>query len=370
MPAVGGPTVGPMARRPSAKTQAAPPPPAADALPTLDDVLGHAGAVDFLRRTLAAARVPQAWMFTGPPGVGKRTLAEAFARALLTPSDGGSAGDEARSLLDAGTHPDLVLVSRELASYSGDARMRDRKQRTIPLDLLREFFDPAIARTASLGGGQASKVAIIDEAHLLASEGQNHLLKTLEEPPPRTVIILVADRPHDLLPTIHSRCQRLTLRPLDAEAMDAWLARAGVGDERDRALLRDAADGAPGMARLMHQSGATGWGERLGPLLDAAADARDGGELADACVELASDWAQSWVKAHPAASKESANRTAHGLVLRVVAAWGRRRLWSGVDGPEAIEALADCHDLLERDVHPRFAYETLAGRLALATPAR
>lgn len=338
---------------------------------SLDDLLGQDEAVAFLRKTLAAGRVPHAWMFQGPPGVGKRTLALAFAAALLTP-DAGPDRDEAQDLLQGGAHPDLTLISKELASYSDDAELRKKKQRTISIDVLKEFFDPAVARTSSLPGGQAAKVCIIDEAHLLAREGQNHLLKTLEEPPPRTVIILVADRPHDLLPTIHSRCQRLRLGPVDTNAMRAWLDRQGAIGDAERSTVLYLADGSPGMAELMLNTGVVAWPDRLVPLAKAAAAGNDDGSLADACAKLASEWSEAWVKAHPAASKDAANRTAHGLALGVIATSARRELRNGTLGPEALEAIAACSSLLARDVQPKFAYEVLAERLAesAAMPAR
>lgn len=342
---------------------------------SLDDVLGHDDAVAFLRKTLEAGRLPHAWMFQGPPGVGKRTLALAFGAALLTPASGPER-EEAEELLAAGAHPDLTLITKELASYSEESELRKKKQRNIPIDLLREFFDPAVARTSNLPGGLAAKVCVIDEAQLLAREGQNQLLKTLEEPPPRTVIILVADRPHDLLPTIHSRCQRLRLGPLDDDSMLRWLdnfsaERGPIGDQERSNVMR-LAEGSPGMADLMLSTGAALWPETIEPLVKNAAAGRDDGSLAEACVKLASDWSEAWVKAHPAASKDAANRIAHGLALGVIAAWARKPVRNLQLSPDALDAIAECSSLLARDVQPKFAYEVLTQKLAGAslTPAR
>ncbi|MEO1008031.1 MAG: hypothetical protein AAFX79_05660 [Planctomycetota bacterium] len=339
---------------------------------SLDDLIGQDDAVELLRRILDADRIPHAWLFGGPSGVGKRTLGLAFAAALLEPEEVGEA-TEARAMLASGSHPDLTLVTKELAAFSEDADVRKRKQRNIPIELLREFFDPAVARTATLPGRRAAKVCIIDQAHLLGRDGQNHLLKTLEEPPPRTVLILVADRPHDLLPTIHSRCQRLDLRPLPPEAMERWLDARGVGDDVERGTLLRLADGSPGDAELMRTTGVVGWPGELEPLLSRASNGDDDGALADACVLLASAWSEAWVKQRPAASKDAANRIAWGLVLRVAAEWCRARLRAGDADAESLDAIAACGGLLDRDVQPRFAFEVLAERLAvdaLATPGR
>ena len=178
----------------------------------------------------------------------------------------------------------------------------------------------------------------------------------------------MADRPHDLLPTIHSRCQRLRLGPLNDHAMQAWLETKGQLNGEERSNVFRLAEGSPGMADLMLSTGVAQWPAALEPLADAAITGRDDGSLAEACVKLAGDWSEAWVKANPAASKDAANRTAHGLALGVIATWARGKLRQGLLGPDALEAIASCSSLLARDVQPKFAYEVLAEQLAAASP--
>ena len=213
-------------------------------------LLGQRAAVRAFGAALARDRVHHAWILHGPMGVGKMLAARLFAglvldpdtrpehRAAFAPPRG---TDEAR-LLDAGTHPDFLVIRKELARHSANRELRERKQLNIPLDLLRETLlggtdgegrhhDAAAFRTSTRGQG---KVFVIDEAELLEAEAQNALLKTLEEPPGGALLILVAADVDALLPTIRSRCQEFTLRPLPHLALavalqeDAGLNATGV----------------------------------------------------------------------------------------------------------------------------------------------
>ena len=157
--------------------------------------------------------------------MGKYTAALEAARVLLDPAarqavrehDAGDAtrliegGGDSRiqNLIHAGTHPDLHIIRKEMAKFSDNRSLRDKKQLNIPIDLLRErviggksgetYHDAAAYRTAQMGHG---KVFIIDEAELLDQTGQNAMLKTLEEPPSDTWFFLITSQPDRLLPTI------------------------------------------------------------------------------------------------------------------------------------------------------------------------
>ena len=302
-------------------------------------ILGQDRALEALSASLAGGHVHHAWIFHGPAGVGKCTTAMEFARLLLDPtvdprlleSFRAPTGTRTASLVDSGTHPDLVVISKERTEDSTIASVRDRKQTNIPVDLLRELMlggevdgrmlDAPVARTAYLGHG---KVFLIDEAELLDQVGQNALLKTLEEPPPGTYIILVTTREDRLLPTIRSRCQRVAFRPLDAEAMKTWLARgdaaaALAGDRESLEWLLRFADGSPGEFSVAFRRGAHAWAKEILPGFRGLERGTFDPRLAERLAELIAECAESIVKEHPKASKDAANRLGSRLLLGTLA---------------------------------------------------
>lgn len=168
------------------------------------DIVGHDWAVRHLQAGIASGQLAQSHLFVGPPRIGKSTLARALAAELL--------GDSARtrSLVLQGKHPDLLWLEPQ---GSG----------SIKVEALREVLR---ALTLSPIEGRY-RVAVIQDAHQMTDSSQNALLKTLEEPNPTTVIILVAPSAETLLPTIVSRCQVLSLRPVPTETIEqALLARS------------------------------------------------------------------------------------------------------------------------------------------------
>ena len=208
------------------------------------ELFGHHAAEAALAGALAAGRLHHAWLLTGPEGIGKATLAYRFARRLLAgpAPDGSLALDPQHPVfrrVAAGAHADLLAVER---GY--DAR-RQRKQTVIPVEETRRVGQ-FMALTPAEGGW---RVAIIDGADEMNPAAANALLKVLEEPPPRAVLLLISAAPGRLLPTLRSRCRRLRLAPLDeadmARALDCIL--PGLA-EAERARLIALAEGAPGRA--------------------------------------------------------------------------------------------------------------------------
>jgi len=198
------------------------------------DVRGHARAAARLARLAAEERAPGALLLAGPPGIGKRALAEAFAARLLceAPVAGDACGACRQCVrVAAGTHPDVRLVTR------------DEERRDIRIEQVRELtrwlaLQPLMA---------ARKVAIVDDAHCLNEHGQNALLKTLEEPPGESVLLLIASSASLLLPTVRSRCQLVRLDPLPSDAVTQLLVERGLAAEH-AAGLAGLADGSPGRA--------------------------------------------------------------------------------------------------------------------------
>lgn len=206
------------------------------------DLLGHEWAVRLLQSHVAQGRLRHAYLFTGPPGIGRRTLALRLAQAIncLQPPAPGIPCLACSACLQIGRlqHPDLTIVEAEKVGG------------TLKVDQVRE-----LQRGLSLAPYTAAyRVALLlrfEEAHVSAA---NALLKTLEEPPPKVIILVVASSPEVLLPTIVSRCEILRLRPLPIDTVAAGLQERWslAPDQAD--LLAHISGGRPGYAIQLHQN--------------------------------------------------------------------------------------------------------------------
>jgi DNA polymerase-3 subunit delta' len=180
------------------------------------NLVGHEWAVDMLKKHVINGTTRHAYLFAGPPGLGRRTLALRFAQALNcpTPVDAGIPCGECRDCkqIAAMQHADLTIIQAE--SEGG----------TLKVDQIRET-----RRSLTLKPYQANyRVALFLRFQEANDNAANALLKTLEEAPSYAVLILTADNPEQLLPTIVSRCEVLRLRPLKIESVQSALENRGV----------------------------------------------------------------------------------------------------------------------------------------------
>ena len=201
--------------------------------------VGQPSAVTAVRAMLATG-MPHAIVLAGPSGVGKTTLALDIAAALLCEADVVSRPcRECRAcrMVEHGNHPDLHRLAPSGAG--GAISIGGRSERGVR-DL--------VADLALLPVEGGLRVAIVEAADRMSEDAQSAFLKTLEEPPARTTILLCADDEERLLPTIRSRCARLRLGPMGIRDVEAVLVGQGVADAPTAALLARITDGRPGHA--------------------------------------------------------------------------------------------------------------------------
>ncbi|MEO2168304.1 MAG: DNA polymerase III subunit delta' [bacterium] len=186
----------------------------------LQEILGQDRAREHLLGALRRDRLAHALIFSGPGGVGKRTMALALARALFCTTAPGEGCDfcEDCHLVEAGTHPDLQIEDMD--------RAREERATTRQLSITQMR---RLRSSLSLRGIRSRrKVAIVEPAEKLTANAQNALLKTLEEPPAACTIVLVTTNADALLSTIRSRCQRVLFAPLLATTIEELLVRRGA----------------------------------------------------------------------------------------------------------------------------------------------
>ena len=181
---------------------------------SFDSVLGHAREIDILKGAIKSSKVAHAFIFAGPDGIGKKLVAREFATVLNCSSGGDdSCGACADCSMMAGSiHPNLIEV------FPVDKDGEEDPEGLIRINQIREVQNSLRYRV-----DRGMKMVIVDGADRLVPAAAHAFLKTLEEPPPGSVIILVTSKASDLLPTVLSRCQRINFRPLPEEAVKGFL---------------------------------------------------------------------------------------------------------------------------------------------------
>ena len=208
------------------------------------NMLGHEWAVDMLHQQVAHSEARHAYLFCGPPGLGRRTLALRLAQALnctktIAPGIPCGVCRDCKQIEEM-RHPDMNVIQ------AVDEDGAPKENGTLKVDQVR-----AVQHSLSLRPYQAKyRVALFLRFQEANDNAANALLKTLEEAPAHAILLLTADTPEQLLPTIISRCEVLRLRALPISAIESDLLERGVDEERAR-LLAHISGGRPGYARRL-----------------------------------------------------------------------------------------------------------------------
>lgn len=240
--------------------------------PTFFSLAGQDQAKTVLDRVFNSGRLAHAYLFRGPDGVGKKRAALLSAARLNCAETAatGPCGDcPPCRKLRSGNHPDVVVVSAENG--------------TIKIDRIRE-----LCRSLAYPPYESEmRTVIIEDIHTMTPEAANSLLKTLEEPPPRNLLILTAESSRELLPTIVSRCQTIPFYGLAAETCARVIRQQcpDLGTE-EAVLLAELAGGSPGTALLLQQKELLGVYHKVRELLDADTTA-EVGDMVTAPLETA-----------------------------------------------------------------------------------
>jgi DNA polymerase-3 subunit delta' len=252
-------------------------------------------------RAVERGRLAHAYLFVGPVGVGKRLFAGELAKALLCESESKAkrleACDHCPSCIqvEAGTHPDFFTAARPA------------EKANLPIEIMQELCRGFSLKSARGRG----KVAILDNADdlddpITLHAAANCFLKTLEEPPPRSVFILIGSSIDRQLPTIVSRCQVVRFRPLPLESVDAILQEQGITDAAQRANAGQLSGGSPGQALALVDQDL--WGFRK-QLFDALASPRFDS------VGLSRKW---WSFVEEAGKESAVQRSRAALALKLL----------------------------------------------------
>ncbi len=335
----------------------------------LSNILGQGAAIDTVLRAYRIDRLPHGLIFAGPVGVGKGTAARALAGLFLCEHPAGEAacGACASCLgIQAGNHPDYHVIFRELIRYHD----KGGKSKGIDLSIhvIRpELIEPA-NRKSTMGRG---KVFIVEEAETMNAAAQNAMLKTLEEPAGRTLIILLTDQPESLLQTVRSRCQMIRFAALAPALVRGELTRRGI----DPATAEEAAnwtEGSLGGALKLIEDGVAAPARELAARIDALRSGQPAADLPEWLKKASEAYAEKQLERDELASKDAAARAGLTLYLKLAAQRFRAALADDSDPDRveqscaAIDAIALAEKYLDANVNVSLALQNLSAMLAEA----
>jgi DNA polymerase-3 subunit delta' len=336
---------------------------------TFSHIFGQDAAIEWLSRAYQQDHLPHGLIFAGPIGVGKTTTARALAKLFLCekPKDLSPCGkcDSCR-VFDAGNHPDLHVVTKELIRY------HDKTGKSKGIDLSINVVRPEVIEPASRKSAMnRGKVFLIKQADLMTAQAQNALLKTLEEPAGRTLLVLLTNAPEALLPTIRSRCQTLRFAALDPKVSAKELEKRGVAPELARRAVVYT-EGSLGLAMKWIEDGVIERADALSKMLQEVFSGRSPADLPAWLKAAADAYAAKQIERDPLGSEDQARREGVGVYLHLAGEVCRRRMLELADSGnvdaldqacEVVDALRLSETYLDANVNVSLVFQQLAATL-------
>jgi len=342
-------------------------------LTIFEQILAQDVALDALRRAYLADRLPHGLLFAGPIGVGKGTTAAALAALFLCQKPQGEKPcgkcDSCR-VFPSGNHPDYHIITKELIRYHD--KTGKSKGIDLSINVLRpELIEPA-GRKAVMGNG---KVFVIEQAEMMNPQAQNGLLKTLEEPPGRTIIILLTDQPGCLLATVRSRCQTIPFAALPVAIVKEQLSKRGIAPDL-AAWAATLSEGSLGESLRWIEDGIIPLAKELVEQLETIANGNGAADLQEWFKKAAESYAEKQLARDELASKDQAMRQGYALYLRLAAQHFRRLLLQTEDAEmmeqvcSAIDAVARAEAYLDANVNVALVFQQFGIALERTLVAR
>jgi DNA polymerase-3 subunit delta' len=334
-----------------------------------NEILEQPAAVDQLRRACKADRLPHGMIFAGPVGVGKATTAAFLSQLFLCEKPNGDlpcGSCPACKSFVAGGHPDYHVITKELIRY------HDKTGKSKGIDLSIHVIRPEVLDKASKKSAMGrGKVFIIEQADLMSAAAQNSLLKTLEEPAGRTLVILITEQIGQILPTIRSRCQMVRFGQLSEATVVRELSARNIAP----ALAQKAAsisDGSLGVVLRWIEDGVIESVDQLLDQLDQIFSGRPADALPDWFKTAADAYAEKQLKRDELASKDQANREGLSLFLKLAANHVRAKLRTETDADRLenccllIDSIVRAEGYLDANVNVALTLQQLAMAMEMA----